>query len=367
MKLKVSVIGLTLAILLVVLMSPFYMAGVAEAAPEQGFPSSLETVNAYFSMAHTTLADGAEIDAHVINGPPEPPVEYAAERAASVVTSLDRASVVLVDFPAYTWVFGCSAVSGAMIAGYYDRQGYPNMYAGPTEGGVMPLTDTVWETWYDATQTPAIDEPYPNNPLIASHEGVDGQAGKGSIDDYWVSYGSSANDPYITGSWTPHTGGTAIGDYMKTSQSAYGNVDGSTLFYYWNDGEKLECNNMPAYIAGVDGTYGRKLFYEARGYAVTDCYYQQTDNRVSGGFSLADYQAEIDAGHPVMLNLEGHTVVGFGYNGATIYIHDTWDTVLHEMTWGGSYSGMDLAGASVVRPLDLSTLTEKAYLPLLLR
>ena len=39
-------------------------------------------------------------------------------------------------------------------------------------------------------------------------------------------------DPYIAGGWTQHTLGDAIGDYMKTSQSAYGNVDGSTAFYF---------------------------------------------------------------------------------------------------------------------------------------
>ena len=103
-----------------------------------------------------------------------------------------------------------------MIAAYYDRGTYPNMYAGPTNGGVMPLTDTSWPTWSDGYET------YPNNPLIASHIGVDGRGAiRGSIDDYWVQYDSAANDPYITGGWPQHTWGTAIGDYMKTSQSAY--------------------------------------------------------------------------------------------------------------------------------------------------
>jgi len=58
-----------------------------------------------------------------------------------------------------------------------------------------------------------------------------------------------------------------------------------------------------------DGTYGRKLFYEARGYTVTDCYSQSTDNIIAGGFSFSQFMAEIDAGRPVMLNLDGHTVV----------------------------------------------------------
>ena len=304
-----------------------------------------EVINPYFSIEHTTKSDGTQFSKYIINGPPGPPPGYEAERSAYIMPIIN--GVTLPDFPSYNWVFGCSAVSGAMIAGYYDRGSFPNMYTGPTNGGVMPTTDISWSTWFDGSAT------YPNNPLIASHNGVDGRINRGSIDDYWVSYGSSANDPYITNSWTQHTWGTAIGDYMKTSQSAYGNTDGSTSFYnYTSSSTKLTCSAMVGYgIDDDDGTYGRKLFYEARGYTVSDCYNQKTDNTVSGGFSLANFQAEIDAGHPVLLNLAGHSIVGFGYDGTTIYIRNTWDNNpahTYSMTWGGSYSGMQLLSVSVV-------------------
>ena len=184
-----------------------------------------------------------------------------------------------------------------------------------------------------------------NNPLIASHNGVDGRSTNGSIDDYWVQYGSTADDPYI-GHWTQHTWETAIGDYMKTSQSAYENTDGSTAFYnYTSSSAKLTCSAMEGGgISDRDGTYGRKLFYEARGYTVTDCYNQKTDNN-AGGFTLANFQAEIDTGNPVLLNLAGHSIVGYGYNGATVYLRDTWDNNpanTYTMPWGGSYEGMEL-------------------------
>jgi hypothetical protein len=97
----------------------------------------------------------------------------------------------------------------------------------------------------------------------------------------------------------------------------------------------MEANGWP------DGTLGRKEFYEARGYTVTDCYNQRTENIVTGAFSLADFQAEINAGHPVLINLEGHSVVGYGYDGSTIYIRDTWDSdtsnMTHYMEWGQYY------------------------------
>ncbi len=138
---------------------------------------------------------------------------------------------------------------------------------------------------------------------------------------------------------------------MKTSQSAYDNVDGSTSFYYVNLATPLSCADMEARgIADQDGTYGRKLFYEARGYTVTDCYTQMTDNKHAGGFSFAQYKTEIDAGRPVLLNLNGHSIVGVGYDDTsnTVYLHDTWDNSNHTMPWGGSYSGMALWGVSIV-------------------
>ena len=243
-----------------------------------------------------------------------------------------------------------------MIAGYYDNNGYPNMYTGPTNGGVVPVTeDPSWSTWMDGN-----GDWYPNNPLIASHDGLDGRVGLGSIDDYWVTYDSAADDPYITGSWTQHAWDSAIGDYMKTSQSAYNNTDGGTHFYNYTGADaatKLTCADMPSLDAGggfkvsdLDGTYGRKLFYEAKGYTVTDCFNQNTDNNAAGGFSFANYKAQIDANRPVLLNLAGHSVVGVGYNDTsnTVYIHDTWDASNHTMTWGGSYSGMNLMSVSIV-------------------
>lgn len=330
-------------------------------AMDQTEDTTIEIASPYLTIIHTTLEDGTQEEGYVINGPSHPLEEFAEEYAASTIWG--TVDGTLSSFPAYTWVFGCSAVSAAMIAAYYDRGSYPNMYSGATNGGVMPLTDASWTTWYDGYVT------YPNNPLIASHIGVDGRTTKGSIDDYWVKYNSTTSDPYITGGWTQHTWGSAIGDYMKTSQSAYENADGSTVFWtYSSNAGPYNCTDMIANGHSEDGTVGRKLFYEARGYTVTDCYNQRTDNYNSGGFTLASFQAEIDAGNPVLLNLYGHSVVGYGYNGSTIYIRDTWDTNTHTMPWGGSYEGMELRSVSIVHlAAPTPTSGEKTYLPLVLR
>ncbi len=330
--------GMLLLLLLVALYSG-ELGTVRAQGVETETPSS-----EYFSLRTIVLEDGKSVDEMIINGPPEPPPGYELERTP-VDLPESRGTVKTLSVPAFNWVFGCSAVSGAMIAGYYDRNAFVEMYTGPTNGTMMPLNNSVWPTWSDGYKT------YPNLPLAASHNGVDGRTVKGSIDDYWVKYLSTAQDPYVTGGWSQHSWSSAIGDFMKTSQSAYGNKDGSTTFYTWtSDPGRLTCSDMVAEgISTKDGTYGRKLFYQARGYTVTDCYNQKTDNN-GGGFSFAKFKTEINNNRPVMINLHGHTVVGVGYDDTTnkVYIHDTWDYNNHTMTWGGSYSGMPMESVSIV-------------------
>jgi hypothetical protein len=357
MKFRALLTGLAVVLMIALLMTPISDARAQDDTPPDPTPASVEVVNDYYSVLTTTLSDGTGLTAQWINGPSEPPDPIAMEASRVAISSLDRAATLLPNFPSYDWVYGCSAVSGAMIAGYYDNQGYPNMYTGLTNGGVMPQTDTSWDTWSDGFSL------YPNNPLVASHSGVDGlsEYENGSIDDYWVSANSGGPEPWEGGS--QHTWETAIGDFMKTSQYSYPyrNVDGSTRFWTFNDGAKLSCSQMEYlmtynpdfpedpnyYIYRVDGTYGRKEFYEARGYTVTDCFNQRTDNNTGGqgGYSLVDFQSEINAGHPVLLNLEGHTVVGFGYDGSRIYIRDTWDNNpehVYYMEWGMYYPLTDV-------------------------
>lgn len=352
--------AINLMLLVVILIFSTGMAAAQGNSPKPGaHVTSVQEVNPFYTIKSLALSDGAHFIAQIIKSPPTPPGGLAAEQA-STVSPMPAGVLILSEVPAFKWVMGCSAVSGSMVSGYYDRTGYDNIYTGPTNGGVYPLVeDDLWGNWTDVAGTT-----YPNNPLIASHNGLDGRMTRGSIDDYWVSYGSAANDPYITGGWTQHTWETAIGDYMKTSQLAYGNTDGATTFYGYNAATKLTCSAMEGYgVSQDDGTYGRKLFYEARGYTVTDCYAQATDNKFRGGFSLANFKAEIDAGRPVFLNLAGHSIVGVGYDpsSTTIYVHDTWDNSTHSMVWGGSYSGMVLQSVSIVNLAPTGTGVPSAF------
>ncbi len=82
------------------------------------------------------------------------------------------------DVPAFAWCYGCSATSGAMMAGYYDRTGYLNMYAGPTNGGICPMDNSSWglspEGSVNAPSAP------PTGNRRASH--------RGQADDYYYEY-----------------------------------------------------------------------------------------------------------------------------------------------------------------------------------
>lgn len=316
---------------------------LTSAAQAEGPAPSTKT----FQMNIVTAPDGKKLRQYIINGPPAPPPGLLRKSAASLPAPDRAAGINTLSVPAYRWAFGCSAVSGAMIAGYYDRSGWDEIYTGPTNGGVIPLGNSPWPDWTDG-----YGATYASCPLVASSNGLDGRTTHGSIDDYWVQYLGGDPDPYM-GNWDQHAWGDAIGDYMKTSQYAYNNVDGSTTFYTWSEGaEPLYCGMMEWYYINNDGTQGIKQFYEAKGYVVADCYNQPTDNFYPGGFSFEQYKTEIDAGRPVMLNLEGHSVVGVGYDDSTqtVYLHDTWDNQEHTMTWGGSYAGMNLLMASVSYP-----------------
>jgi len=238
------------------------------------------------------------------------------------------------------------ATAAAMMMGYYDNIGYDNMYTGPTNGGVCPMDNSIWG--------PGIGGSEGECPLSATHQGVDGRAAYGHVDDYWVYSGSYSPDPFI-GNWPEHTHGDCTGDFMGTSQSSLGNIDGeSSVWVYTSGAPRYDRTSGEPYER--DGCHGMKLFAESRGYSVTTNFNQLirgqgTDPNL--GFTFDDYKAEIDAGRPVLLTSLSHAMLGFGYDtaGSTVYLHDTWDLSAHTMTWGGYYEG-DLYDAVTVLRLE---------------
>ena len=93
-----------------------------------------------------------------------------------------------------------------------------------------------------------------------------------------------------------------------------------------------------------------RLFAESHGYTVLENYTQSIDTIASGGFSFNDYMTEINGGYPVMIQVEGHSMVGVGYDAGpqTVFLHDTWGDYTASMTWGGSYSDMAQQAVTVI-------------------
>jgi len=167
---------------------------------------------------------------------------------------------ILPDFPEYPNYYGCAPTSGAMILGYWDSNGYPDLLP----GRATPFRDEIKE-------------------LIASSR---------HIADYWVAWNSTAEDPWVTEGRPAPTTADCLADYMVTSRGL--TPDG------WAS---------PAQITG-----GLQYFASYR-----NASYEFTGIR---HFSLdfeEDFIPEIDAGRPVLLFVKigssiDHVLVGYGYD-----------------------------------------------------
>jgi hypothetical protein len=304
-----------------------------------------------------TDSQGRGITVTAMNSGPTP----SADISQNIINVLPQSAVMLNNVPTSSWTYGCSATSAGMMFGYYDLHGYSNMYTGPYNGGVVPLTDLGNKA-----------------SIIATQLGFDGRTTRGHVDDYWISSGSQGPDPWQTNNWTEHTWQGCTADYMGTNQWKWDfsgdgvkdfNVDGSTALFSYSGswGSQKLYDYIPPASAGLPQTelcHGLRLFAESRGYSVIENYTQEINEVYTGGFTFQDYMNEINNGYPVMIQVTGHSMVGVGYNASdqTVYLHDTWGDYTASMTWGGSYSGMEQQAVTVIH---LVPIPEPATLMLL--
>lgn len=255
-------------------------------------------------------------------------------------------AVLLDNCPAYTWSFGCANTAAAMAAGYYDNHGFPQVFTGISNEGVMPMDNTMWGTVVINGETRF------QCPLSASMMGLDERTMPGHVDDFWVNYNHFGPDPYILNGWVRHEDEACTGDFMGSNQSLFANADGMTRFFFIPDGSPLHdyTGNEPL---RRDGCHGLRLFYESRDCPVVENYTQLITGVYGNtlGFTFSQYCEEIDNGRPVIIQLAGHCVLGMGYDPEQqlVYLHDTWDYALHSMVWGEAYAGMDQWGVTVIR------------------
>jgi len=233
----------------------------------------------------------------------------------------------------YDWWYGCSPTSTGMMLGHYDRNGYASLsYDNLVPGGTAEAETHVGPPTGAAALA--------NNAIASSRH----------VGDFYVAgYGASGDD--VAGSPTGPL--DCIADFMGTSQDACGNVNGGTTFYNWTNGAPFRPADAVANsITLSSGMYGVYEYIQYAGYDIVDLYNQYIiELGRTYGYTLAQYQAEIDAGRPVLIHIEGHTMMGCGYTGVgsnTIQVMDTWTPGPHDMTWGGSYSGMAHWGVTVL-------------------
>lgn len=261
-------------------------------------------------------------------------VSMAAAESTNLVAYQEGAAGL--SSPDYDWWYGCSPTSAGMMMGYYDL----NSYGGLLYTNLVPGGPTEAQTYIGTTGWDAL-----SNNAIASQEHVE--------DFYSAGYLGSGDDV------DPSHSLNCLADFMGTSQDAAGNKNGSTAFYFQDNGAKFYAKDAWNYgVYSSDGMFGMYEYFLYAGYGSNepqneDNFYNQLVDTLglNYGFTLADYKAEIDAGRVVLIHVEGHSMLGYGYDDSeNILVYDTWDLGGGSMSWGGSYSGRDMFGVTCFEP-----------------
>ena len=270
--------------------------------------------------------------------------------------------------PDYRWWYGCTPTSAGMMVGYYDYNGYGGLvYPNLVPGGRAELTT------------------YPTGAPAGTYRAQAAIASDDHIADYWTGIGNSGDDTCSGNLTTCHGGGDCLADFMGTSQDMAWlfpacdglgipdpvNSDGGTQIWNYNNGDQLTAETIDGWgncYYETSGMYGIGEYVQYAGYNyVTGSLYNQF---IYGyyydvvkldwfwkGFSYNDFKTEIDAGRPVIIQLQGHSMFGYGYSDPnTVYIYDTWDPhTAATMTWGSSYGAMDHYAVTCLTPTGGTT------------
>ena len=246
--------------------------------------------------------------------------------------------------PEAEYMYGCTPTALGMLLGYYDLYGYRGTDLSNIIEGVVALKSR--GTDGNAYDMDAFDTVLGR--AIASEEYVyrfHSRNGTETTPAQELEYTFKPDGRTLnTDEWN------CIADYIGTGQFWRGNGNLSTSIAYGSIEELYEYEfNEPI----SDGTttkqvrylyttmlYGLDLYLLSRGYALD---YEITGSYpvdVCGGdFTFEDYMYEIDSGRPVMISIEGHSMVGYGYNAATREIvFDDCYRAGQSMAWDGTYS-----------------------------
>jgi len=211
------------------------------------------------------------------------------------------------EVPDYSWWFGCSPTSGGIIAGYYDGLSFDGGVTHPYEDLIVGDASIETHEVHEAIATSG-DGLYTGSGSIIPATPGTGNCGDYAMYDDVNDYGAAV--PYLDlSSLDPAAAhpDDCLADFMGTGQSATGLTMGGT----W----------IPDIGPGIED------YWAYKGYLAT------TTTMVYGIFTWGVLVAEINAGRPVLVNVDSsgdgtidHSMVAVGYNAVTheYQYHTTW-------------------------------------------
>jgi hypothetical protein len=250
--------------------------------------------------------------------------------------------------PQVEYMYGCVPTAVAMLLGYYDYNGYQKKDLSKIVEGNISLKSR--GTDGNAYDMDAFDTVLGN--LAASREYVYRfyeRDGKETTPEQELAYTfQSDNKTLKTDEWNCLADYLGTGQYWRGADNLVTLVSFCTLADLYNnnysdvmmrDGDTVRMvrYNDTTMLPGLD------LYVQSRGYLldyeITGTY--QVD--VAGGsFTFNDYMKEIDSGRVVLISIEGHVMVGYGYNQKTQeIIFDDCYNADQRMQWGGTYHYAD--------------------------
>lgn len=267
-----------------------------------------------------------------------------AEDGPTTLTSLTGVTV-----PDAWYNHGCSPTSAGMMLGFYDLGGYEGLsYINLIGGGEAE------ESTYAEGDSGDIDTRL--NQAIASPEHINDFC-PGDPLDANPSEGLEGDD---VANPRPPSEYNCIADFAGTSQDQWGLGNYYTKTVPAGSLESIRnFANSPTLVTGIDD------YVKWRGYDVDGMLSGTwgTDNLgdIYGPdydyFSFTDFKREIRSGRPVIVNVTGHSMLGYGYDdsneGEVIYVDDTWSNdgdqmIRGAMDWNGDYMGMTLMSITTV-------------------
>ena len=259
-------------------------------------------------------------------------------------TTESNGDVILAQImPEAEYMYGCTPTAVAMILGYYDLYGYRGTsLSNMIEGDVDPKSRGTDGNAYNMNAFDTVlGRAIATESFVSRFHAV---KGKETTPKQELKYTFKSDNRTInTDVWD------CIADYLGTGQYWRGNDNLSTTVSYCSL-EDLYRNDTTTEITSgstkrtvryIDTSmmYGLDLYVQSRGYTmdyeISGSYLVDT---AGGDFTFADYMKEIDSGRPVMISIEGHSMVGYGYNADTQeIIFDDCYVSGKRMKWTGTY------------------------------